>query len=120
MKVYKEINNWYYLGIFIICLGMSFGTTYGASSGLPWWGLIIALLFAFVFLPIIGTLYCTVGYAPSIENMVQMLGGAMIPGRPVANMYFTMYGYQPLHQALGLLRDLKMVSSPLSYTPIEC
>lgn len=109
MKIYKEINNWWYLGVFVICLGMSFGTTYGASSGLPWWGLVVALLFAFAFLPIIGTLYCTVGYAPSIENMVQMVGGAMIPGRPVANMYFTMYGFQPLQQALGLMRDLKMV-----------
>lgn len=36
-------------------------------------------------------LYCTVGYAPSIENMIQMLGGALVPGKPVANMYFTWF-----------------------------
>jgi len=39
-----------------------------------------------------------------------MLGGALIPGKPVANMYFTMYGYNPVVQALNLLRDLKLVS----------
>jgi hypothetical protein len=55
MKVYREINNWWYLGIFVVCLGMTFGTTYGAKSQLPWWGTIIALIFAFVFIPIIGT-----------------------------------------------------------------
>lgn len=38
-----------------------------------------------------------------------MLGGALIPGKPVANMYFTMYGYNPVVQALNLLGDLKLV-----------
>ena len=54
-------------------------------------------------------LYCTVGYAPSIENLVQMVGGAILPGRPVANMYFTLYGFNTLSQSLNLLRDLKLV-----------
>jgi len=34
----------------------------------------------------------------------------MIPGNPQANMYFTLYGYNTLDQARGLIRDLKMVS----------
>lgn len=38
-----------------------------------------------------------------------MLGGALIPGKPVANMYFTMYGYNSAAQTLTLLRDLKLV-----------
>lgn len=46
-----------------------------------------------------------------------MLGGAIIPGKPVANMYFTMYGYNPLHQALALLKDLKMVSEIIHASP---
>ncbi|KAF4618316.1 hypothetical protein D9613_011703 [Agrocybe pediades] len=108
MKVYKEISNWWYLGIFVVTTGIALGTTYAAKSGLPWWGLFIALIFAWLFVPIIGTLNATVGYAPSIENMVQMVGGAVIPGKPVANMYFTMYGYNPVVQSLALLRDLKM------------
>jgi len=108
MKVYKEISNWWYLALFIATLAMAFGTTYGAKSGLPWWGLILALIFAWLFVPIIGTLYATVGYAPSIENMVQMLGGAVIPGKPVANMYFTLYGYNTVLQSYTLLKDLKL------------
>ncbi|KAG6860897.1 hypothetical protein C0995_006336 [Termitomyces sp. Mi166 len=108
MNVYKEISNYWYLAIFIGTLGMALGTAYGANSGLPWWALIIALVFAWLFVPIIGTLYATVGYAPSIENMVQMLGGALVPGRPVANMYFTLYGFNTVAQALALLQDLKL------------
>ncbi|CAA7268243.1 unnamed protein product [Cyclocybe aegerita] len=108
MKVYKELSNWWYLAILVATMAMAIATSYAANSGLPWWGLIVAVFFAWMFVPIIGTLYATVGYAPSIENMVQMLGGALIPGKPVANMYFTMYGYNPVVQALSLLRDLKL------------
>ncbi|KAH9477169.1 Oligopeptide transporter 3 [Psilocybe cubensis] len=108
MKVYKEISNWWYLVVLIVTIAISLGTTYAAKSGLPWWAFFIALIFAWMFVPIIGTLYATVGYAPSIENMVQMLGGALVPGKPVANMYFTMYGFNPVTQALSLLRDLKL------------
>jgi hypothetical protein len=35
--------------------GMALGTTYGAKSGLPWWGLFVALLFAWGSVPVIGT-----------------------------------------------------------------
>ncbi|KAK7047088.1 hypothetical protein VNI00_006751 [Paramarasmius palmivorus] len=108
MKVYKEVPNWWYLGILVACAGLGIGCAYGAHSGLPWWAFIIALIFAWIFVPVIGTLSATVGYAPSIENMIQMLGGALIPGKPVANMYFTVYGYNPVVQALALMTDLKM------------
>ncbi|KAH9478936.1 Oligopeptide transporter 3 [Psilocybe cubensis] len=108
MKIYKEISNWWYFAIFVATTGIALGTTYAAKSGLPWWALFVALIFAWMFVPIIGTLNATVGYAPSIENMVQMLGGALVPGKPVANMYFTMYGYNPVVQSLNLLRDLKL------------
>ncbi|KZP29051.1 OPT oligopeptide transporter [Athelia psychrophila] len=108
MKVYKEVP-WYWYGItFLACFAMALGTSYGANSGMPWWALIISLIITAVFLPIIGTLFCTVGYQPSIENLVQMVGGAIMPGKPVANMYFTLYGWQTYTLTLNLMRDLKL------------
>ncbi|KAJ7899268.1 OPT oligopeptide transporter [Mycena olivaceomarginata] len=108
MKAYPEMSNWWYLAVFLVCFGVAVGTTYGAKSQLPAWATIIALLFGWLFVPVIGTLYATVGYAPSIENLIQMLGGALVPGKPVANMYFTMYGYQSVVQAYTLTGDLKI------------
>lgn len=108
MKVYKEVSNWWYLAIFFGATALALATAYAAKSGLPWWALIIALFFSWIFIPVIGTLAATVGYAPSIESMVQMLGGALIPGKPIANMYFALYGYSPVVQSLSLLRDLKL------------
>ncbi|KAJ6465562.1 OPT oligopeptide transporter [Mycena vitilis] len=108
MKAYPEMSNWWYLAVFVVSFGVAIGTTYGAKSQLPAWATIIALIFAWLFVPVIGTLNATVGYAPSVENLVQMLGGALVPGKPVANMYFTMYGYQPVVQAYTLTQDLKI------------
>ncbi|KAG7090337.1 hypothetical protein E1B28_009457 [Marasmius oreades] len=108
MKIYKEVSNWIYLGLFVVCAGVGIGTSYAAQSGLPAWAAIIALLFAWLFVPIVGTLNATVGYAPSVENMIQMIGGALVPGKPVANMYFTAYGYIPVVQSYRLFQDLKI------------
>ncbi|KAI0691079.1 OPT oligopeptide transporter [Cerioporus squamosus] len=108
MKVYKEVPFWWFGIIFVITFALGLGLLYAAKSGLPWWGFIVALIFSTAFVPVLGTLYATVGYQPSLQFLIQMVGGAMIPGRPVANMYFTLYGYQTYQLTLNLLRDLKL------------
>lgn len=72
LQAYKEVPWWWYGVMFVSCVAMALGTTYSAKSGMPWWAFFVALIITTVFLPIIGTLYCTVGYAPSIENLVQV------------------------------------------------
>ncbi|KAG7090421.1 hypothetical protein E1B28_009540 [Marasmius oreades] len=108
IKIYKEVSNWVYFGLFIVCAAVGIGTSYAADSGLPAWALIVALLFAWLFVPIVGTLNAVVGYAPSVEVMIQMIGGALVPGKPVANMYFSAYGYTPVVQSYRLFQDLKI------------
>lgn len=51
-------NRWY-LAMFVVCGAIGLGTIYGAKSGLPWWALIVALIFGWMFVPVIGTLYAT-------------------------------------------------------------
>lgn len=53
---------------------MALPTTYAAKSGLPWWGLIIALLFSWMFIPIIGT----VSTVFSLEMRVTLKQGIII------------------------------------------
>ncbi|KAF6763837.1 peptide transporter MTD1 [Ephemerocybe angulata] len=108
MQVYPEVPFWWYIAMFLGCFGMAMGTIYTAKSGLPWWGLIVALIISAVFLPFVITVYAITGFSPNIQSLVQMLGACMIPGNPQANMYFTLYGYNTLDQARGLIRDLKM------------
>ncbi|KAF8663701.1 hypothetical protein AX16_000876 [Volvariella volvacea WC 439] len=108
MKVYREVPMWWYLATFAACFGMAMATLYTGHSGLPWWGLIVGIIISAIFLPFVITVYAITGFSPNIQNLVQMIGAAMIPGNPQANMYFTLYGYNTLDQARGLIRDLKM------------
>ncbi|KAI0762192.1 OPT oligopeptide transporter protein-domain-containing protein [Trametes elegans] len=108
MKVYKEVPLWWFGVIFVITFALGLGLLYTAKSGLPWWGFIVTLIFSTVFIPILGTLYATVSYQSSLRFLIKMVGGVMIPGRPVANMYFTLYDYQTYQLTLNLLRDLKL------------
>lgn len=43
-----------------------------------------------------------------IQTLIQMIAGYMHQGKPIANMYFTLYGYNTQQQALLMLRDLKL------------
>lgn len=108
MEKYREVPFWWYIAMFIASFAMAMATIYTAKSGLPWWGLIVALILSTVFLPFVITVYAITGFSPNIQSLVQMLGSAMIPGNPQANMYFTLYGFNTLDQARGLIRDLKM------------
>ncbi|KAG5728413.1 Oligopeptide transporter 3 [Termitomyces sp. T112] len=108
MKVYAEVPMWWYILTFVGSFAMAMATLYTGHSGLPWWGLIVGLIIATIFLPFVITVYAITGFSPNIQSLVQMLGAAMIPGNPQANMYFTLYGFNTLDQARGLIRDLKM------------
>lgn len=72
------------------------------------WAYFIAVGFAAIFLPIITTLYGILCFVPNTQDIARMLGAALVPGRPHANMYFTMYGYNSTEQGRSMVRDLKI------------
>jgi hypothetical protein len=47
------------------------------------------------------------GYQGNVQPIVQMLGGYLHPGQPLANMYFTLFGYNSVIQGISLIQDLK-------------
>ena len=84
---------------------------YESDSTLPWWSLIIAVLLAAISILFLGALSAISGVGVSIresprfnqrrssqlrlriETFVQMIGGYLHPGQPMANMYFVLYSY---------------------------
>ncbi|CAK5280284.1 unnamed protein product [Mycena citricolor] len=108
MKVYKEVPFWWYAAIFIASLAIGLATNYTAHSQLPWWGFFIAVGFAALFLPIISTLYAILCYVPGTEDVARMLAAGFFPGKPQANMYFTLYAFNSTEQGRSMTRDLKM------------
>lgn len=100
---------WWYIATFLASFVMAISTVYAGKANLPWWGLIVGILISGIFLPFVITVYAITGFSPNIMSLVQMIGAAIFPGNPQANMYFTLYGYNTLDQARGIIRDLKMV-----------
>ncbi|KAF8920813.1 peptide transporter MTD1 [Mucidula mucida] len=104
MKVYHEVPTWWYIAVFVGSLAMAMATIYTGHSGLPWWGLIVAIILSAIFLPFVVTVFAITGFTPDIQNS-RSVDDAW---KPQTNMYFTLYGSNTLQQALGLIRDLKM------------
>ncbi|KAJ6623963.1 OPT oligopeptide transporter protein-domain-containing protein [Mycena sp. CBHHK59/15] len=73
-----------------------------------WWGFFVSLLLATVSILFFGSLYAITGLQFIIQPFVQMIGGFIHPGKPVANMFFVLYSYNSVTQAQLLLKDLKI------------
>jgi hypothetical protein len=61
MKVYPEVPMWWYGGVTIGAFIMAMVCAYTEHSHLPWWALIVALLFAFLWLPFYGSMNAITG-----------------------------------------------------------
>jgi OPT family oligopeptide transporter len=108
MLKYPDAPNSWYLVVLVIAIVMALVLIYKTNSTLPWWGFVIALLLSVVSIVFFGALYAMTGLQFIIQPFVQMIGGFLHPGKPMANMYFVLYTYNSVLQAQLLLRDLKI------------
>jgi hypothetical protein len=49
-----------------------------------------------------------IGFNVPITSVIQLIGGYLHPGKPVANMYFVLFGANAQGQALFLIENLKL------------
>lgn len=78
------------------------------KSTLPWWGLLLATVFTFIFVLFFGAQFGLTGFGFNLQPICQMLAGYLFPGRPIANMYFTCYTYNCYSMACVLAKDLRL------------
>lgn len=110
MKKYKDVPHWWFIAVLLVSFTVAQVTNYKGDSGLPWWALIVLLIMAFVFLIIYGYLASITGFQLSWfgSGFFQMIVAFMVPGKPIANMYGTVYGQYTMNQGMTLLADLKL------------
>jgi OPT family oligopeptide transporter len=108
MLKYADAPNSWYIVTLIISVVISLVVIYKTDSTLPWWGYLISCLLATISILFFGSLYAITGLQFIIQPFIQMIGGFIHPGKPMANMYFVLYGYNSVTQAQLLLRDLKI------------
>ncbi|KAH9057304.1 OPT oligopeptide transporter protein-domain-containing protein [Lactarius vividus] len=108
MLKYPDAPNSWYGALLASAFVTAMVIIYKTDSTLPWWGFIVACLLATISILFFGSLYAMTGLAFIIQPFVQMIGGFLHPGKPMANMYFVLFSYNSVTQAQLLLRDLKI------------
>lgn len=109
MLKYKEVPTWWYALLLIVTFVVALVCLYCGKTGLPWYMLVFALVLAYPLTLFLGGLYAIFGFGGTqMQTVIQMIGGfTMRQPKPLANMYFTLYGYNSVGQAFLLLNDLK-------------
>lgn len=108
MSNYKQVPDWWYVVLFVICLGFSFLTVCNWETGLPAWGLVIALLISIItFIPE-GVIEALSNQEIGLNIITELVCGYILPFRPLANVLFKVYGFIVMRHGLGLARDLKL------------
>jgi len=108
MLKYPDAPNSWYLITLMISIVIALVVIYKTDSTLPWWGFLIACILSFISILFFGALSAITGLSFIIQPFIQMIGGFLHPGKPMANMYFVLFGYNSVTQATLLLRDLKI------------
>jgi hypothetical protein len=86
MLVYKEVPGWWYVSLLFVSIVVGMICIYTLESTLPWWGLLIAIMISFIGTLFSGALSGLLGFGVPVTSVVQLIGGYLHPGKPVANM----------------------------------
>ncbi|KAI9019181.1 OPT family small oligopeptide transporter [Phycomyces nitens] len=108
MAAYKEVPTWWFYVIFVGGIGLNIGIGYANHSQLPWWGFLLAIVLGTVLSLPLNMIQAITGSGFGLNVVAEMICGFLLPGNPVANMYFKSLGYNTLHQAGQMARDLKI------------
>ncbi|KAI9013896.1 OPT family small oligopeptide transporter [Phycomyces nitens] len=108
MAAYKEVPAWWYYIIFVCGIGLNIGIGYANHSQLPWWGFLLAILLATILSLPLNMITAITGTGFGLNIVAEMICGFILPGNPIANMYFKTLGFNTLSQAGIMANDLKI------------
>ncbi|TID15601.1 OPT superfamily oligopeptide transporter [Venturia nashicola] len=107
MTAYQDAPNWWYGMVLVLSIVIGLLMLYTVESTLPWWGFLVACSLSSICILFFGAQTAITGFGFNVQPVIQMLGGYLHPGRPMANMYFVLFGYNSVAQGHLLLKDLK-------------
>ncbi|KAI8608535.1 peptide transporter MTD1 [Chytriomyces sp. MP71] len=106
-SVHPEVPHWWYATTMLVAFALGFYICLKDDT-LPWWAYLVTVGIAVAFIPVSGLLSGITGFSPPFKTFIQLLGGFLVPGRPIANMYFTTLGANTIAEALAMTIDLKI------------
>ncbi|KAI8832682.1 OPT oligopeptide transporter protein-domain-containing protein [Chytriomyces cf. hyalinus JEL632] len=106
-SVHPEVPLWWYGALMALSIALGFYICVKDDS-LPWWAFILTVFIALIFAIVSGLLTALTGFSPPFKTFLQLIGGFLLPGRPIANMYFTTFGGNTILEAVAMRTDLKI------------
>ncbi|KAI1462911.1 small oligopeptide transporter [Daldinia caldariorum] len=108
MRKYKDAEDWWYLALFAIMIGLSFIVCCAWPTGFPAWAYVVCILIPLVWTIPIGIVQAITNIQLGLNVLTEFVVGYMLPGHPLAMMMFKNYGYICIQQALYFAQDLKL------------
>lgn len=108
MSKYKEASWTWYLATLVLSFLLGLVVVIKEDITLPWWGYLVALLLGAVVSPFSTILYGMMGNGIATNQLMKMVAGSLLPGRPLANLYFSAWSHSTIAQSLNLASDLKL------------
>ncbi|KAH9814731.1 OPT oligopeptide transporter protein-domain-containing protein [Melampsora americana] len=108
MRNYPEVPDWWYWSYFFLFTGFSVIVIEAYATGLPIWGLFLALSVALVYVLPGGFIFAMTSQQISINLVAEIIPGYLFPGKPFANMLFKTFSVQSLFVAMSFIQDLKL------------
>ncbi|OLN92243.1 Oligopeptide transporter 5 [Colletotrichum chlorophyti] len=105
---YKDVPMWWYMAILLVGFFTGLGAVIKGHTTLDAWAYVIAILLGCVVAPFSLCLYGLLGTSVATNNLSKMLCGVLQPGKPVANLYFSMFSHEVTVLSVFLSTDLKM------------
>ncbi|KAG2590332.1 hypothetical protein PVAP13_5NG274100 [Panicum virgatum] len=110
MTKYEDAPGWWFHSLLALSTAVSLVlcTVLKKEVQLPWWGLLFACAMAFVFPLPISVITATTNQTPGLNVLSEYVIGLILPGKPIANVCFKVYGYMSMSQAVSFLADFKL------------
>ncbi|XWS12962.1 hypothetical protein CRYUN_Cryun37aG0134900 [Craigia yunnanensis] len=110
MKRCKQVPQWWFYILLIgsIALSLLMSFVWKEEVQLPWWGMLFAFGLAWVVTLPIGVIQATANQQPGYDIIAQFIIGYVLPGKPIANLLFKIYGRISTIHDLSFLSDLKL------------
>lgn len=108
MRKYKEVPLLWYGIVFLLAVIAGIIVNVKGDTTLPVWGFIVSLALGIFISPFSCIIYGLFGSGVSTNAISKMVGGAIHPYKPVANLYFAAWSHQVILLAVNLANWLKV------------
>lgn len=108
MRVYPEIPHGWYGFVFVANFILLVVAIVKYPTGLPFYAALLCLVLGAIFTPAIAIIYAITNQFCAINEILEVIIGYMVPGRPLANMLFKMYGTNMVSTATWFSGNLKL------------